>query len=135
MTQVTVYDDTSLFDGSDECEEGEEGLEGVVVTSVVSVSDSANAGGENVTITFNGIHVSLSLSLSPQSLTSDLNVSLPRPLQVVTGDSVQCVRWNSGLNCGQGGWETAGCTLEYSTEGVYRCHCQDQGSFSILEVS
>ncbi len=53
-----MYDDTSLFDGSDKCEDGEEGLDGVVVTSVVSVSDSANMGGENVTITFSGIRVS-----------------------------------------------------------------------------
>ncbi len=76
-----MYDDTSLFDGSDKCENGEQGLDGVAVTSIVSVSDSADMGGENVTITFSGIRVS-SVRHTPLEF-SKLTLILPRLVLVI----------------------------------------------------
>ena len=51
-----MYDDPTLFNNTG-CE-GEGGVGGDVVTPVITVTDSEGVGGEEVTITFNGVHVS-----------------------------------------------------------------------------
>ena len=55
LPQVTVYEDSDLFDSS-ECEDGAPGATGEVMTPIISVTDNAN-GRENITIIFHGVQV------------------------------------------------------------------------------
>ena len=51
------------------------------------------------------------------------------------GGEVVCVRWNSSLNCGSGGWQSTGCRLSDHTSGSQlTCVCTDSGTFSVLDV-
>ena len=55
LLQVTVYEDSDLFDSS-ECGDGATGSDGEVMGPVISVTDNNN-GRENVTIVFHGVQV------------------------------------------------------------------------------
>ena len=53
------------------------------------------------------------------------------------GDEVVCVRWNTSLNCGSGGWQSGGCRLVADSSrstGDLTCVCTDSGTFGILDV-